>query len=68
MYIEDSPYFTECNGCRGTGDCKNCDGTGNQHPMKHRGDSFTKCIRCSGTGVCTGCNGSGIISAKVYEK
>jgi hypothetical protein len=67
MHIEDSPYFTECNGCRGTGDYKNCDGTGNQHPMRRR-DGYTKCIRCNGTGICTGCNGSGIISAKVYKK
>lgn len=51
-----------CRGCKGSGDCRRCEGEG----IDPAGN-LKKCRRCKGTGVCTGCNGSGWVIIPVIK-
>lgn len=54
----------QCKGCRGTGLCTSCKGTGKTKSSAYYTDGHTiisNCAVCNGTGRCGVCHGSGVI-------
>ena len=61
---DDYDYWMTCSTCKGTGNCKQCDGTG-------RRSNGRMCTTCNGTGECSTCEGLGerkliLVNGKEY--
>lgn len=61
---DDYDYWIECSGCKGSGVCSMCDGTG-------RKSTGRMCTHCDGTGECPRCEGKGerkliLVNGKEY--
>ena len=65
-------FFIDCKECGGSGQCTNCDGTGNlggYMVLDNGRDSEPPpdCDVCDGTGKCQKCNGSGKVPVNTIK-